>query len=171
MNDDVLELDKDQISELIPDVEDKFFTDSAYAVIDEDWIVKVGYKGYRKWLEFAGLSKWKTNWDCDNLAASFKLYLQIHHAKYNPYTFTERWKKKCENLTNVASVAVAAIYYKIDGDDRRAHSINLLICIDGFEFASKGNRHKLKKVYFEPEHGKIVKLTKKEEKTIWYVNF
>ena len=74
MNDDVLELDKDQISELIPDVEDKFFTDSAYAVIDEDWIVKVGYKGYRKWVEFAGLSKWKTNWDCDNLAASFKLY-------------------------------------------------------------------------------------------------
>ena len=115
-------------------------------------------------MEDYSLSKWKTNWDCDNLAASFKLYLQILHAKYNPYTFTERWNKKGENLTNVASVAVAAIYYKIDGDDRRAHSINLLICIDGFEFASKGNRHKLKKVYFEPEHGKIVKLTKKEER-------
>lgn len=171
MTDDVLELDKNQISAFIPDVEDQFFTDSAYAVIDKDWIVKEGYKGYKKWLNFAGLSKWRTNWDCDNLAASFKLYLQILHAKYNPYTFTDRWKKRGKNITNVASVAVGAIYYKVDGDDKRAHSINLLICEDGFEFGPKGNRHKFKKVYFEPEHGKIVKLDPKEEKTIWYANF
>jgi hypothetical protein len=171
MTKDVLELDKDQIAEFIPNVEDKFFTDSAYAVIDKNWLVSEGYKGYRKWLGFAGLSKWKTNWDCDNLAVSFKLYMQMLHAKYNPYTFTDRWKKKGENATNVDSVAVGVIYFKIDADDRRAHAINLLICTDGYEIGQKGNRHKLKKVYFEPKGGVAIELMKKEEETIWYANF
>lgn len=171
MTDNVLELDKDQIAALIPDVEDQFFTDSAFAMIDKDWIAGEGYKGYKNWLNFAGLDNWRTNWDCDNLAASFKLYLQILHAKYNPYTFTDKWKKRGKNITDVASVSVGVIYYKVDGDDKRAHAINLLICDNGFDFGHEGNTHRLKKVYFEPEHGKIVKLTKKEEETIWYANF
>ena len=52
MTDNVLELDKDQIAALIPDVEDQFFTDSAFAMIDKDWIAGEGYKGYKNWLNF-----------------------------------------------------------------------------------------------------------------------
>ena len=171
---DVLEIDKDQISAFIPQVEDQFFTDSAYAVLDENWVAKEGYKGFKNWLKFAGLQKWKRNWDCDNMATSFKLYMQMLHAKYNPYSFTERFKKVGTNGTNVESIAVGDIFYKINGDERRAHAINLLICAQPIYSRTKNenwDKHELKKVYFEPENGHIVDLSEVEEASIWYASF
>lgn len=154
------------------DTENKFFSDSAYAVLEESWLLGEGYKSYRKWLNLGGLGKWRNNWDCDNLAVSFKLYLQMLHAKHNPYTFTDRWKRKAENTTNVESVAVGVVYYKIEREGSSSmHAINLAFCPSGFGFSPTGNFHTLKKLYIEPEDGTVKELTEKEEASIWYANF
>ena len=172
MSNSVLELNKAKLEDLLPDIEQRFFTDASYAVIDENWLVEEGFIAYRKWMDFAGLRDWKGNWDCDNLAASYKLFLQILHAKHNPYTFTQRFNKKGKNTTNVDSVAIGTIFYKISRKGSSSyHAINLAICSAGYNFDRRGNTHKFKKVYIEPEHGAIIKLTKKEEDSICYINF
>ena len=171
---DILEIGKKDLEYYLQGIgtKNKFFSDSAYAILEESWLLGEGYKSYRKWLNLGGLGKWKNNWDCDNLAVSFKLYLQMLHAKHNPYTFTDRWKKKVENMTNVESVAVGVVYYKIERKGSSSmHAINMAFCPQGYAFTPEGNFHTLKRLYIEPEDGTVKKLTKKEEASIWYANF
>jgi hypothetical protein len=169
MSNGVLEINRERLGSFLPDIEQCFISDKAYAILDERWLVEEGYKAYKKWLALADLRNWRTNWDCDNLAASYRLFLQILHAKHNPYAFTERRNKKVENDTNVDSIAVGVIYYK--NSSASYHAINLAICGSGFEFGRSGNVHTFKKVYIEPEHGVAIKLTKEEEDSICFVSF
>ena len=55
--------------------------DRSYVVLDADWLKKEAYPAYYKWLSFAGVTKWRTNWDCDNFSQTFKTFLNILHAR------------------------------------------------------------------------------------------
>ena len=74
-----------------------YLNDQSYAVMDASWIKTECYKAYRKWLGLAGINKWKTNWDCDNFAQSFKMYENLHHARANPETLTSKHKSGKKN--------------------------------------------------------------------------
>ena len=96
---------------------------------------------------------WKTNFDCEDLANSFKLYLRLLHAEANPHTLSSGKK----NETDTESVLVGTICY--NNSSSSAHAINVFI---------NGNN---KPVFFEPMYGKFINLSKKEKEETWYVSF
>ena len=134
-------------------------TDRNYSHLDLEWIEKEAYKGYKNWLSIFSFSRginnsdWKTNFDCEDLANSFKLYLRLLHAEANPHTLSSGKK----NETDTESVLVGTICY--NNSSSSAHAINIFI---------NGNN---KPVFFEPMYGKFINLSRQEKENIWYVSF
>jgi len=137
-------------------------TDNNYAYLDCEWVESEAYKGYKNWLSIFDFgrginnSDWKSNFDCEDLSNSFKIYLRLLHAQANPNTFSDKAKGKT-NESDSESILAGTIAFK--NSERSAHSINILVDEDdSFKF-------------FEPMYGKFINLTKKEKESIWYVNF
>ena len=133
-----------------------YLNDQSYAVMDASWIKAECYKGYRKWLGLAGINKWKTNWDCDNFAQSFKMYVNLLHARANPETFTSKHKSGKKNACDAHAAAVGVVFYK--NSNRSAHAINVIATEDD------------EVLFFEPDGGDFLNLTNKHKESTWYVN-
>ena len=155
------------ISDNCPDIADNdnklnLTSDRNYAALDMNWVEDEAYNGYLKWLSIFSFgrgiknSKWKSNWDCEDISEGFKLYLKLMHAEHNPNTLTERSKGK-ENECDAESVAAGVIYFK--NSARSAHAINLFFDKDG------------KPHFFEAMYGEFIKIGKEEQASIWYANF
>ena len=131
--------------------------DKSYVVLDADWLKNEAYPAYYKWLSFAGITEWRTNWDCDNFSQTFKTFLNILHARENSLTFTERSKSNKKNFTEAEAVAVGTMSY--NNSARSEHAINMVI----------GKNNEL--LFFEPDGGDFLNLNKKQKESIWYLNF
>ena len=147
------------IENIFPNTKYISITDRDYSHLDLEWIEDEAYKGYKNWLSIFSFgrgiknSDWKTNFDCEDLANSFKLYLRLLHAEANPHTLSSGKK----NEISTESVLVGTMCY--NNSSSSAHAINIFI--DGNE----------KPVFFEPMYGKFINLTKKERYETWYVSF
>ena len=168
----VFTLKKDDIEDLctsLSRIADVQISDRNFAVLDKKWIEEKAYPAYRKWLNFHGLSKWRTNWDCDDFSNSFKQFLQILHCKHNPATFTEqKLGKKNQNTTDAESIAVGVINYNTGGS---YHAINVIVNASGFGFSPKGTYHVCDLSFFEPDGGVEVNLKPEEKESICYISF
>ena len=133
-----------------------YLNDQSYAVMDASWIKAECYKAYRKWLGLAGINKWKTNWDCDNFAQSFKMYVNLLHARENPETFMSKHKSGKKNTSDARGAAVGVVFYK--NSDRSAHAVNIIATEDD------------EVLFFEPDGGAFFTLTDKYKETVWYIN-
>ena len=137
-------------------------SDREYAALDMNWVEDEAYNGYLKWLSIFSFgrniknSRWKNNWDCEDISEGFKLYLKLMHAEHNPNTLTERSKGK-ENESDAQSVAAGVIYFK--NSAHSAHAINLL-------FDKEEQPH-----FFEPMYGEFIKINEEQRNSIWYANF
>ena len=165
---DVKTIDNKGLKELVslhfPNNQKDPTTDRDYAYLDLGWVENEAYRGYKHWLSLFNFgrginnSDWKPNFDCEDLANSFKVYLKLLHAEANPYTFSERTKGK-KNLVDTESVLVVTIFYK--NSVSSAHSINFF-----FDDEKKGSPK-----FFEPMYGKFINLNQNEQDSIWYVEF
>ena len=137
-------------------------TDSDYAYLELEWVENDAYEGYKNWLSIFDFgrgvknSDWKRNFDCEDLANSFKIYLRLLHAEANPSTMTEELSGK-QNESSSESVLVGTIFF--NNSSSSAHSINVLF--------DANDRPK----FFEPMYGKFINLTQNERESIWYVEF
>lgn len=137
-------------------------TDSDYAYLDLEWVENDAYEGYKNWLSIFDFgrsvknSDWKRNFDCEDLANSFKIYLRLLHAEANPSTMMEELSGK-KNESSSESVLVGTIFF--NNSKSSAHSINV--------FFDANDRPK----FFEPMYGKFINLTKDERESVWYVEF
>ena len=165
-------LKQDDIKKLLPgNIDNLFFSDADYSVLTERFLTGEGFNGFKKWLTFCGIDNkggqnqyWKRNYDCDNLAESFKTYMNLLHARANPLTFTESFKSSKYNDTNAQGVAVGVMYFEIKAKRTSSHhAINIAI--------TRGLRSELVPIFIEPNAAGKIKLTKKERESIWYVNF
>lgn len=165
-------LKQDDIKKLLPEnIDNIFFSDADYSMFAERFLTGEGFNGFKKWLTFCGIDNkggqnqyWKRNYDCDNLAESFKTYMNLLHARANPLTFTESFKDGEHNDTNAQGVAVGVIYFEIKAKKTSSHhAINIAI--------TRGIRNELVPIFIEPNAAGKIKLTKKERESIWYVNF
>ena len=165
-------LKQDDIKKLLPEnIDNLFFSDADYSMFTERFLTREGFNGFKKWLTFCGIDNkggqnqyWKRNYDCDNLAESFKTYMNLLHARANPLTFTESFKSGKHNGTNAQGVAVGVIYFEIKAKKTSSHhAINIAI--------TRGLRNELVPIFIEPNAAGKIKLTKKEKESIWYVNF
>jgi len=166
MDENIKILSHDELRHLLhtryPDAE-VILTDRNYAVLDPEWVEKEAYKAYINWISIFGFTRkirnsfWKTNWDCEDMSASFKIYLRFLHAANNPNTFTDRYLRGKKNETNSDSVAVGTLFYK--NSPTTGHAINVFV-------SPKGDLS-----YFEPKDGIFINITEAEEKKVWYVNF
>ena len=172
----VAQINKEEIEALLPDgIENLYFTDRDYAMYKSSFLLIEGYKSYSEWLNFAGIKSrtgldfWRSNWDCDNLAFSYKTYMSMLHAKENVNTFSDEYRKKVKNTSDAESVAVGVIFYKIvkdygkRGKSSSMHAINTAVTVD--------DNGGLEIIYIEPKNGAKMKLTQEEENSIWYANF
>jgi len=147
------------IENIFPNTKYISITDRDYSHLDLEWIEHKAYKGYKNWLSIFSFSRgiknsdWKTNFDCEDLANSFKLYLRLLHAEANPHTLSSGKI----NEIDTESVLVGTMCY--NNSSSSAHAINVFI--DGNE----------RPVFFEPMYGKFINLTKKERYETWYVSF
>ena len=165
-------LKQDDIKKLLPEnIDNLFFSDADYSMFTERFLTREGFNGFKKWLTFCGIDNkggqnqyWKRNYDCDNLAESFKTYMNLLHARANPLTFTESFKSGKYNDTNAQGVAVGVMYFEIKAKKTSSHhAINIAI--------TRGLRNQLVPIFIEPNAAGKIKLTKKERESIWYVNF
>jgi len=165
-------LKQDDIKKLLPEnIDNLFFSDADYSMFSERFLTREGFNGFKKWLTFCGIDNrggqnqyWKRNYDCDNLAESFKTYMNLLHARANPLTFTESFKSGKHNDTTAQGVAVGVIYFEIKAKKTSSHhAINIAI--------TRGLRNELVPIFIEPNAAGKIKLTKKERESIWYVNF
>ena len=169
-------LKQDDIKKQLPPLpkrnsRDVFFADADYAMFSERFLIGEGFNGFKKWLTFCGIDNnggqnqyWKRNYDCDNLAESFKTYMNILHARANPLTFTESFKSGKDNEASAQGVAVGVVYFKIKNKGSVIHhAVNMAI--------TRGLRNELVSVFIEPNSAGKINLTKKEKESIWYVNF
>ena len=131
--------------------------DRSYVVLDADWLKKEAYPAYHKWLSFAGVTKWRTNWDCDNFSQTFKTFLNILHARENSLAFKETFGTDNKNATDAEAVAVGVMCY--NNSARSSHANNMVI----------GNNDEI--LFFEPDGGDYLNLSKKQKESIWYLNF
>ena len=137
-------------------------SDRSYACLDLDWVENEAYKGYTEWMRIFDFgrgirnSKWKTNWDCEDISEGFKLYLKLIHAQANKNTATDSLEGK-ENESDAQSIAAGVIYFK--NSARSAHAINLF-------FDNKEEPR-----YFEPMYGKFINIGEEERASVWYANF
>ena len=152
------------MNSFFPNVEHLITTDRDYALLDTEWVKKHAYPAFIEWIQVFGFQRkirssyWKTNWDCEDLSDSFKAYLRFLHAAANSHTLTERMKGD-KNITNATSISVGTMFYRNNGAKSGGHAINIFLSEDK------------KPVYFEPEAGIYINLSKKQEKSVWYVNF
>ena len=171
-------LTKDHIKELLPPIgtlpkgklRHVFFSDTDYAMFTETFLTRKGFHGFKKWLNFCGIKPsgqkqyWKRNYDCDNLANAFKTYMNLLHAKANPLSFTEGFKKGAENESEAQGVAVGVVYFEMRTKKSSSHhAINVAV--------TNGLRNDPVLIYIEPNSAGKIKLTKRERESIWYVNF
>ena len=164
-------LRRDDIENLLPKgIDNLFFSDTDYSMFTETFLTMKGFQGFKKWLRFCGIKPsgqkqyWKRNYDCDNLANAFKTYMNLLHAKANPLSFTEGFKKGKHNETASQGVAVGVMYFEIKSKKTSSHhAINIAI--------TKGLRNELVPIFIEPNAAGKIKLTKQERESIWYVNF
>ena len=172
----VAQIKREDIEPLIPEgVENVYFTDNDYAMYKPSFLLLDGYKSYSEWLNFAGIKSrngldfWRSNWDCDNLAFSYKTYMSMLHAKENLHTFSDRHGRNVDNTSNSESVAVGVIFYKMvrdygkRGKSYSMHAINTAVTISA--------NGELEMIYIEPKNGQKFNLTQEEQDSIWYVNF
>jgi hypothetical protein len=124
--------------------------------MDASWIKTECYKGYRKWLALAGIDKWKTNWDCDNFAQSFKMYVNLLHARANPETFTSAHQSGKKNICEARAAGIGVMFFK--NSDRSAHAVNVIVTESD------------EVLFFEPDGGDFLNLNDKMKETTWYVN-
>ena len=132
-------------------------TDRDFGVLKREFLLGEGYKGFKKWMGSAKLFKWRHNWDCDNFAAAYKLYMSGVHASANK-----------KNRNSAEGVAVGEVFYitKKDpatGQSGGGHAINVALIPD--------NEGRYRKMFIEPQSGEEIKLTPAELKSIWYVKF
>lgn len=131
-------------------------TDREYDIFKTDFILNDGYKKFSSWLKGNSLMKWSHNWDCDNFAGAFKLYMSGFHARVNK-----------NNLTCSEGCAVGECFYTAEKDPAKGisggHAINVAFVPDA--------KYKYRKIYIEPQTGKQLFLTKAEEKSIWFIRF
>lgn len=173
----VAQIKKEEIEALLPEgIENLYFTDRDYAMYRPSFLLEDGYKSYSEWLSFAGIKSragldfWRSNWDCDNLAFSYKTYMSMLHAKENLNTFSDKRRKNVENTSDSESVAVGVIFYKMTkdygkrGKSYSMHAINAAVTVNS-------NNSELEIIYIEPKNGSKLKLTQEEENSIWYANF
>tara|TARA_R110000824_G_scaffold32177_2_gene104103 strand:- start:196 stop:747 length:552 start_codon:yes stop_codon:yes gene_type:complete len=147
------------------------FSDVDYSMFSERFLTGRGFNGFQKWLSFCGIDStagqkqyWRRNYDCDNLAESYKTYMNLLHAQANPLSFTQSFKTGKNNETIAQGVAVGVVYFKIKAKKTSSHhAINIAI--------TKGLRNELVSIFIEPNAAGKIKLTKKERESIWYVNF
>ena len=99
--------------------------DKSYVVLDADWLKNEAYPAYYKWLSFAGITEWRTNWDCDNFSQTFKTFLNILHARENSLAFKETFGTNNKNATDAEAVAIGVMSY--NNSARSAHAINMVI--------------------------------------------
>ena len=84
---------KDLIKAAFPQAREIIVTDNDYAYLDYYWVETQAYDGYKHWMSIFDFgrgiknSDWKRNFDCEDLANSFKIYLRMLHAQSNPNTF------------------------------------------------------------------------------------
>ncbi|HAI16706.1 MAG TPA: hypothetical protein DCM10_00970 [Xanthomarina gelatinilytica] len=153
---------KDLIKATFPEAREIIVTDNDYAYLDYYWIENEAYDGYKHWMSIFDFgrgiknSDWKRNFDCEDLANSFKIYLKMLHAQANPNTFSEQMDGK-SNESNTESILAGTIAFK--NSSSSAHSINIFI----------DSMNKIR--YFEPMYGRFINLSKGERESIWYVNF
>ena len=169
---EVLTVKKDELLDLCKDLSPKAdiqVSDRSYAILEKGWVHGPAYDAYKKWLQFHGVSYWRTNWDCDDISISFKQFLQILHSKQNPHDLSKLLLDKTkENTTNAESVAVGVINYNTGGS---YHAINILLSVDGYGFSPEGSFHTYKFSFFEPDGGAEAKLKEKEKDSICFINF
>tara|TARA_R100000008_G_scaffold77803_1_gene58415 strand:- start:4076 stop:4606 length:531 start_codon:yes stop_codon:yes gene_type:complete len=169
---------QDHIRELIPPVGTLpkgklryvLFSDSSYSMFTETFLTRDGFTGFKKWLNFCGIEAsgqklyWKRNYDCDNLANAFKTYMNLLHAKANPFSFTEGFKTGKSNETSAEGVAIGVVYFEMRNKKSASHhAINVAV--------TNGLRGDPTLIYIEPNGAGKIKLTKRERESIWYVNF
>jgi hypothetical protein len=147
------------------------FSDADYAMFSERFLTLDGFASFKKWLSFCGIDStagqkqyWKRNYDCDNLAESYKTYMNLLHARANPLSFTESFKSGKDNETKAQGAAVGVVYFTIKNKGSgNHHAINMAI--------TRGLRNELTSIFIEPNGAGKINLTKKEKESIWYVNF
>jgi len=169
-------LNREDIKKLLPKCpkgheRQVFFSDADYALFSDRFLTHDGFSGYKKWLKFCGrdcakgqTQYWRRNYDCDNLAESYKTYMNMLHAKANPLTFTESFKSDKQNETKAEGVAVGVIYFEMKSKGTSSHhAINVAV--------THNARNNLSLIFIEPNSSGKIKLNKQEKESIWYVNF
>lgn len=118
-------------------------SDIDYALPKASWLTGKFYEFYKGWRYDHNLNEWANRNDCDNFASLFYTFSQICHAKGN---------------RSEQGIAVGEMFYFIGGDKNRGHAINIAITDVGV-------------IAIEPQTGEIVKLTKAEKESSWFVRF
>ena len=88
---------------------------------------------------------------------TFKTFLNILHARENSLAFKETFNSENKNATDAEAVAVGVMSY--NNSARSAHAINMVIGKDD------------EILFFEPDGGDYLNLSKKQKESIWYLNF
>lgn len=118
-----------------------FAGDAEYAVVNSNALPAI-YADFRSTLSGLGLVKWDERFDCNRFAT---LYIGVAQAKYA----VAAW----HSATKAQALALAEVWYLIGGDPARAHAIVLAITERG-------------PVFIEPQTGKELSLTPKEQRTV-----
>lgn len=118
--------------------------DTSYSVIDDTNLSEL-YNEYKNELFEKGVIRWDKSYDCNRFSQSFVTFLQI---KFFANTRV--------NFNQGQALAVGEVYYTKTGVGR--HAINILVTQQGT-------------VFFEPQTGKILKLTQKEIQSITFIKF
>ena len=79
------------------------------------------------------------------------------HARENSLAFKETFGTDNKNATDAEAVAVGVMSY--NNSARSAHAINVVIGKDD------------EILFFEPDGGDYLNLSKKQKESIWYLNF
>ncbi|MCP3685417.1 MAG: hypothetical protein GY861_22425 [bacterium] len=135
---------------MFENVEHVIVPDSSYALLTKKFLLGGGYSGYESWLfDFVSIGGWNYRFDCDDRAASYKLYMRGLHYYHNQ-----------NNADGAESVAVGDCYYLLAKD--KGHAINVAIIYEDNDY---------RKLYIEPQSGNELELSDLERNSIWYVGF
>jgi len=124
---------------------DKILVDKNYVCPSREWVKK-----YYKWyLDICWKMelKWKPDYDCDDFARLAAAYAQISH-------YTTEWKGP-----GVKPEGLAFGEYFYVRENGSAHAINLILV------------EQAQPLWWEPQTGRELKLTRKEIESCFYVRF
>lgn len=118
-----------------------------YNTIDKPLIENKILPGYTDWLSKMKLSKYSNKWNCINFSKAFVLFSDIYHA-YN-----------IENHEDGIAIGIISYLSKSRAEDESVgiHAINVGLTL---------KENKIKPIFIEPQHGKIINLKKEELETI-----